>query len=598
MSALCQKRPNAPQQKAQLFDRLVSGDEQLIGHGEAEHPGGLVAGPDVAMQESDGANPVCSLLRLPVPILSARRVAATPPPFGPGMRQGPRWAASGRRRPTLSRKRSVVRRRNGHADQLLDVAQVRRLFAVAERDRDACSPGSRGAADAVHIGFRHVRQIEIHDVADAVDIDTARRNVGGDKRQHVPPAKCGEHALALVLRFVAVDGVGRDAGLGEAAHYFVGAVLGAGEYERATDRLVLQNFSKDCGLRRAIDTDDALLDALDGGGRRRYGNPGRVAQHLNRERGDGAQLWAERFDVERTDLLEVQDEIVGRLARAIGLKVIDVEGRRTERERPKSTDATDLLMRAKVIANRPSSRETMIGARDLYEQALKVEPENIDALAGVATTLVFEVLNGYYRTGNEQRLLEAEELLARTLAVEPRHLVALKASAALRRAQGKFEEGIAAAEAVISENPGEPWAYKEIGFSAMYLGSPIAALDWFAKAERLGPRDPARWTWLDGQGHALILLGRDEEAVRSLRAALDSNPNMVGTYALLASAYALAGQVDKSRLALAQYQKYYPDVAVGSFRSLAPVPLKLTTEKYRQQFERLKEGLRKAGMPG
>src|SRR5262249_15174012 len=237
----------------------------------------------------------------------------------------------------------------------------------------------------------------------------------------------------------------------------------------------------------------------------------------------GAQLWAERFDVERTDILEVQDEIVGRLARAIGLKVIDVEGRRTERERPKSTDASDLLMRAKVIANRPSSRETMSGARDLYEQALKVEPENIDALAGVATTLVFEVLNGYYRTGNEQRLPEAEELLARTLAVEPRHLVALKASAALRRAQGKFE----------------PWAYKEIGFSTLYLGNPLGAIDWFAKADRLGPRDPARWTWLDGQGHALILLGRDEEAVRSLRAALDSNPNTVGTYALLASAYAL-----------------------------------------------------------
>ena len=86
--------------------------------------------------------------------------------------------------------------------------------------------------------------------------------------------------------------------------------------------------------------------------------------------------------------------------------------------------------------------------------------------------------------------------------------------------------------------------------------------------------------------------------MRSLRAALDSNPNTVGTYALLASAYALAGHADKSRLALAEYQKYYPDVTVGSFRSLAPVPLKLTAEKYRRQFERLKDGLRKAGMPG
>jgi len=214
----------------------------------------------------------------------------------------------------------------------------------------------------------------------------------------------------------------------------------------------------------------------------------------------GAQLWAERFDIERNDILQVQDEVVGRLARAIGLRVTDVEARRSERERPKSANATDLVMRGKEISNRPSSAETMIGARALYEQALKVEPDNIDALAGVATTLVFEVLNSYYRTGNEQRLLEAEELLARTLAVEPRHLVALKASAALRRAQGKFEEGIAAAEAVITENPGEPWAYKEIGFSTMYLGNPLGAIDWFAKADRLGPRDPARWTWLGRSG--------------------------------------------------------------------------------------------------
>src|SRR5258707_5572362 len=47
----------------------------------------------------------------------------------------------------------------------------------------------------------------------------------------------------------------------------------------------------------------------------------------------GAQLWAERFDVERTDLLEVQDEIVGRLARAIGLQGVDLPGRLTRPRR-------------------------------------------------------------------------------------------------------------------------------------------------------------------------------------------------------------------------------------------------------------------------
>ena len=311
----------------------------------------------------------------------------------------------------------------------------------------------------------------------------------------------------------------------------------------------------------------------------------------------GSQLWAERFDIERTDILQVQDEIVGRLARAIGLKVIDVEARRSERERPKSAEAFDLVMRGKAVANRPSSAATMIAARELYEQALKVEPDNVDALAGVATTLVFEVLNGYYETGNEQRLQRAEALLARTLAAEPRHLISLKAKAALLRAQGKFDDGIAAAEAVIAENPAEPWAYKEIGLSAMYLGRSHEALDWFAKAHRFGPRDPGRWTWLDGRGQTLILLGRDDEALQSFRLALEANPNSISTYALLAAACALTGRDDEARAALARYIGVHPRATVSDFRRFAPVPLRLTSESYQWQRERLKEGLRKAGMP-
>src|SRR5262249_22619368 len=61
-------------------------------------------------------------------------------------------------------------------------------------------------------------------------------------------------------------------------------------------------------------------------------------------------------------------------------------------------------------------------------------------------------------------------------------LMALKANAALRRAQGRFDDAIVVAEAVIMENPGEPWAYKEIGLSTLFLGKPEQALEWFAKA--------------------------------------------------------------------------------------------------------------------
>lgn len=311
----------------------------------------------------------------------------------------------------------------------------------------------------------------------------------------------------------------------------------------------------------------------------------------------GNEIWTERFDTEHGGILRLQDQIVGRLSRAIGLQVIDSEARRREREKPRSDAAVDLVLRGQAILNRPSSAATMMQARELFERALKLEPDNVDSLAGIASTYIFEVLNGYYETDNNLRLQRAEPLLARALALDDRHLVALKARAALLRAQGNFDGAIKAAQVVITQNPGEPWAYKEIALSMMYLGRTAEALDWFEKAEQFGLHDPGRWTWLGGKGQVQVLLGRDKEAIESLRAAVESNPADVGDYAVLAAAYALAGRDEEARVALARYRSVLPNTTVSNFRNLSPVPLQLTDPSYRRQRERLKDGLRKAGMP-
>ena len=58
------------------------------------------------------------------------------------------------------------------------------------------------------IGFRHVGQVEIHHMANAVDVDAAGGNVGGDQGADLAGAERRQHALAVVLRLVAVNGVG------------------------------------------------------------------------------------------------------------------------------------------------------------------------------------------------------------------------------------------------------------------------------------------------------------------------------------------------------------------------------------------------------
>src|SRR5262249_13645526 len=44
---------------------------------------------------------------------------------------------------------------------------------------------------------------------------------------------------------------------------------------------------------------------------------------------EASQLWAELFDAELKSILQVQDEIVSRVSRAMGLQVVDIEARRS-----------------------------------------------------------------------------------------------------------------------------------------------------------------------------------------------------------------------------------------------------------------------------
>src|SRR6516225_4396396 len=161
----------------------------------------------------------------------------------------------------------------------------------------------------------------------------------------------------------------------------------------------------------------------------------------------GNEIWADRFDTTKANILEVQDEIVGRLSRAVGLQVIDVEARRSEHRKSQSAEAIDFVLRAQAIANKPTSEATLLAARDLFNDALKLQPDNANALAGVATTYVLETINGYHPAGNQQRLQQAETLLAKALAIDRGNIVAMKASAALQRAQGRFDDAITAAKA-------------------------------------------------------------------------------------------------------------------------------------------------------
>src|SRR5689334_6671059 len=121
------------------------------------------------------------------------------------------------------------------ADGLFDIPEERALFRIAERDRDAVIAGTSSAADAMHVALRLVRQIEIDYVRDAVDVDAAGGNVGRHENTNLTVPEVVQRLLAGILGLVAMDGIRPHSRPAELIGNFVGAVLGAGEYQGAGD---------------------------------------------------------------------------------------------------------------------------------------------------------------------------------------------------------------------------------------------------------------------------------------------------------------------------------------------------------------------------
>ena len=78
---------------------------------------------------------------------------------------------------------------NGLADEAFDGAQIGAFILIAEAHGDAGSASAASAADAMHVGFWFMRDIEIHHVGDSVDVDAACSDVTGNQQANAAVAE-------------------------------------------------------------------------------------------------------------------------------------------------------------------------------------------------------------------------------------------------------------------------------------------------------------------------------------------------------------------------------------------------------------------------
>jgi TolB-like protein len=123
----------------------------------------------------------------------------------------------------------------------------------------------------------------------------------------------------------------------------------------------------------------------------------------------GNHVWAERFEKPLADLLDMQDEIVARLANTLNAQLIAAEARHAERA--PNPDSMDLYFQGMAWVNRGMTPEYMTQARGFFERALELDPRNVEALVGTASVDVMVSIT-YMTDDQATRLASAEAALA------------------------------------------------------------------------------------------------------------------------------------------------------------------------------------------
>jgi TolB-like protein/tetratricopeptide (TPR) repeat protein len=323
------------------------------------------------------------------------------------------------------------------------------------------------------------------------------------------------------------------------------------------------------------------------GGVRKAGSQVRITAQLVKV-ADGFQVWSETFNRDVKDILAVQDEIAGRVAKVLQLRIS--EGDKLAAGATRNPAAYESYLRGREAWNGEES-----GAREtvrLLQQAVSIDPDFALAhgkLAEVYVSLAnggFEPRDKAYplaRASAERALAldprnvpahnalaeyafhyawdwdESDRQMRQALAVDPNYYNALVHLASHEMARGRLESALDATRQAEERNP----LIDTTGSQQVLI-----AMKRYAEAIRLARKEladhPGSKDSLDTLGIALFQAGQRDEGLRILEERASANAEPPVNLAMLGWAYGRAGQATKANAVLQRLAE------MGKARRISP----------------------------
>jgi TolB-like protein/Tfp pilus assembly protein PilF len=266
---------------------------------------------------------------------------------------------------------------------------------------------------------------------------------------------------------------------------------------------------------------------------RKAGNQLRITAQLI-EAESGFHLWSDTFDRQLEDVFAIQDEIAGAIAGELRARLTDEE---LTASTPVDMQAYDLYLKGRaLVATRRESN--LVQAIDILQEAIDISPDYAPAMASLAKAYgVLPWFSEQIPAGTARS--EARRWAEQALAIEPENVEALAVMGIVYN-ELEFEPAKAqeVLERAVKANPGSAVAHNFLGDIYTRNGDLERALAHESKAAELDPLGPVMLTDL-ANVHALM--GDYKKVIELANRALELDPEFQNALIHLADAYFLLG---------------------------------------------------------
>ncbi|MGD9045429.1 MAG: tetratricopeptide repeat protein, partial [Desulfobacterales bacterium] len=235
---------------------------------------------------------------------------------------------------------------------------------------------------------------------------------------------------------------------------------------------------------------------------------------------------------------------------------------------------------------RKGTKEDNARARQLFEEAIALDPNYSGLYAGLGWAHAVDARNGWSKSRKES-MEKALKLAQKALALDDSRINGGWLLAYIYRQKRQYEKSIDEAKRLIDLTPGEAIGYKMLAAMLYPLGRGEETVAAAKKAIRRDPMTSASTFYWLGMGH--WVMDQYEEALEAYKKALNISPTGVYLHTVLTVTYSLLDREEEARAAAAELLRLDPDFSVDRIAKRLPFKDKAYTERY-------VNALRKAGL--